>query len=242
MRGLARELTKEGRFVVCSIDYRWLGKLDGDETPNTMANLIEDVFGAIAHIMEHASEYGGDPTRIGVTGDSAGGHLSATASLMTNKIGDGGYGVTEGVYEFMPTYLPEGKSVDEVRDEMMKAIKAAAPSYGVFSAEALGGFLKQPPETAIPVAPKSNIPLASERSVPQYLLRGTEDFLIQDPEVAGFVEALKVKGQTAIYVQVKGANHAFFDWKPNDQVKANFERFGVPYAAEMKAFFESELY
>src|SRR5262245_9452573 len=30
MRGLARELTKGGRFVVFSMDYRWAGKADGD--------------------------------------------------------------------------------------------------------------------------------------------------------------------------------------------------------------------
>ena len=64
MRGLARELTKGGKFVVASIDYRWAGKADGDATGNTMANLIEDVFGGIAHIMEHAAEYGGDPTAL----------------------------------------------------------------------------------------------------------------------------------------------------------------------------------
>ena len=96
MRGLARELTKGGQFVVASMDYRWAGKADGDATGNTMANLIEDVFGGIAHIMEHAAKYGGDPTRIGVTGDSAGGHLSAAASLMTNMIGSRGFGKTAG--------------------------------------------------------------------------------------------------------------------------------------------------
>ena len=83
MRGLARELTKGEKLVVCSIDYRWLGNLDGDEQPNSMPQLIENVFGAIAHIMEHAAEYGGDPTRIGVTGDSAGGHLSAASTVPT---------------------------------------------------------------------------------------------------------------------------------------------------------------
>src|SRR5262249_44149154 len=73
MRGLARELTKGAKFVVASMDYRWAGTADGDATANTMANLIEDVFGGIVHIMEHAVEYGGDPSRVGVTGDSAGG-------------------------------------------------------------------------------------------------------------------------------------------------------------------------
>ena len=133
MRGLARELTKGGQFVVCSVDYRWGGKADGDAVGNTMANLIEDVFGGIAHIMEHAAQYGGDPSRIGVTGDSAGGHLAAAVSLMPNMIGSRGFGKTTGVFEFMPSYLPKGKTAEQVRGEMMKAIKAAAPSYGVFS-------------------------------------------------------------------------------------------------------------
>ena len=64
MRGLARELTKDGKFVVFSIDYRWAMKLDGDATNNTMADIAGDVFGAIAHIMEHAAEYGGDPSEL----------------------------------------------------------------------------------------------------------------------------------------------------------------------------------
>ena len=51
-----------------------------------MAYLIEDVFGGIAHIMEHAAEYGGDPTKIGITGDSAGGHLSASLAIRRSEI------------------------------------------------------------------------------------------------------------------------------------------------------------
>src|SRR5262245_11390593 len=140
MRGLARELTKGGKFVVASIDYRWAGTLDGDATGTTMANIIEDVFGGIAHVMENAAKYGGDPTRIGLTGDSAGGHLSAAASLMPNMIGSRGFGKTPGVFEFMPSYLPKGKTAEQVRDEMMKAIKAAAPSYGVFGAANLNAY------------------------------------------------------------------------------------------------------
>jgi len=242
MRGLARELTRGDKFVVCSIDYRWVGKLDGDEEPNSMANLIEDVFGAIAHIMEHAKDYGGDPSSIGVTGDSAGGHLSASASILIEKIGSGGFAATEGVYEFHPTYLPEGKSVEDVRKEMLVAIKAAAPSYGVFAADRLKQFMQDMPESAAEAtAPQSHIPDSSVRKVPQYLTRGTKDGLITDKKVTAFADELKAKGQTVVYDQVDGAGHAFFDWKPNDTVKTTFKKYGVPYAAKMKAFFEQHL-
>lgn len=245
MRGLARELTRGGRFVVCSMDYRWAGKADGDTTSTTMANIIEDVFGGIAHIMEHARQYGGDPTRIGVTGDSAGGHLSAAASLMPNMIGSRGFGRTPGVFEFMPSYLPQGKTVEQVRSEMTAAIKAAAPSYGVFRAARLNVYTDNPAADESwkrAVAPLEHIPPAAERAVPQFLVRGTNDRLVLHDDVQEFLEALVKAGQRAEYIQVGGAGHAFFDWKPDEQTKATFAKYGVYYAAAMKAFFESVLY
>jgi acetyl esterase len=245
MRGLARELTKGGKFVVFSMDYRWAGKEDGDATSTTMANIIEDVFGGIAHIMEHAREYGGDPTRIGVTGDSAGGHLSAAASLMPHKIGSRGFGKTPGVFEFMPSYLPKGKTPEQLRTEMLSAIRAAAPSYGVFSAARLNLYTDNPvadDSWKQAVAPLQNIPAVKERAVPQFQVRGTNDRLISDGDAREFLDALVKAGQRAEYIQVGGAGHAFFDWKPDENTKATFARFGVYYAAAMKAFFESVLY
>jgi len=245
MRGMARELTKDGKYVVFSIDYRWSRKLDGDEVGNTMADIIEDVFGAIAHIMEHAKEYGGDPTRIAVTGDSAGGHLSAVAGTMPNKIGDGGFGLTPGVFEFMPSYLPKGKTVAQVREEMMTAIKAAAPSYGVFGGNLLNHYSDDPKADDSwkeAIAPLSNIPSAEERGIPHYLTRGTKDMLIRDEAVKTYVDALVDAGQRVEYVQVGGAGHAFFDWKPDEQTKATFKKYGVYYINQMEAFFNSVFY
>jgi len=245
MRGLARELTKGGKFVVASMDYRWGGKEDGDATSNTMADLIDDVFGGIAHIMEHAAQYGGDPTRVGVTGDSAGGHLAAVASLMPNMIGPRGFGKTAGVFEYMPSYMPKGKTVEQVRDEMMKAIKAGAPSYGVFGPAMLNPYSEEHADDSAwkeAVAPLLHIPPATERSVPQFLTRGTLDSLIKDEMVKEFTDALVKAGQRAEYVQVGGASHAFFDWKPDDRTKATFAKYGVYYAGRMREFFESVLY
>ncbi len=245
MRGLARELTKGGKFVVFSIDYRWAMKLDGDATNNTMADIVDDVFGAIAHIMEHAKEYGGDPSRIGVTGDSAGGHLSALAATMCNMIGTAGFGKTKGVFEFMPSYMPKNKNVEQVRAEMMASIKAAAPSYGVFAGNLLNTYSDDPAADNTwkdAIAPLNHIPNASERAVAEYLIRGTNDPLIKDEAVKTYVDALVKAGQRVEYVQVGGASHAFFDWKPDAATKATFAKYGVYYASEMKAFFSSVMY
>ncbi len=243
MRGLARELVRGGSYVVCSIDYRWIGNLDGDEKANTMANLIEDVYGALAHIQEHASQYGADPTRIAVTGDSAGGHLSAAAIDMVNMIGDGGFGIKEGVFQYKPTYMPKDKTVEQVRTELTNAIKAAAPSYGVFDGASLRRYAGNNSESWLKaVSPIDNIPNIKERAVPQYLLRGTRDPLIRNEAVQAYADALKAAGQTVEYVQVEGASHAFFDWKPDAATKATFAKYGVPYAAKMKEFFDTVFY
>ena len=56
-----------------------------------------------------------------------------------------------------------------------------------------------------------------------------------------FIDALVKAGQRAEYVQVGGASHAFFDWKPDESTKATFAKYGVYYAAAMKTFFMSVL-
>jgi pimeloyl-ACP methyl ester carboxylesterase len=133
-----------------------------------------------------------------------------------------------GVFEFMPTDLPK-----------------TAPSDGVFSAASLQHYSERPAADASwreAIAPLSHIPGASTRAVPIYLTRGTRDPLMPDAGVTEFVDALVKAGQRVEYVQVGGAGHAFFDWKPDAQTKAIFAQYGVYYAAEMKAFFESVLY
>lgn len=242
MRGLARELIKGGRYVVASIDYRWIGTRDGDMTPNSMNQIIEDCFGAILHIQEHAAEYGMDPKNLAVTGDSAGGHLSACMGTLIERVGDGGWGIKPGVYEYYPTYLPEGMNVKKAR-KSLKAIKAAAPSYGVFDRANLVRFASDLDEAGQKaIAPDDNIPSVKNRAIPQYLVLGTLDRTVKREPIERYVGNLKAAGQNAELVIIDGASHAFFDWKPDQSTKDTFAEYGVPYAADMLRFFDEVFY
>lgn len=242
MSGMARELARNGKYVVFSIDYRWIGNADGDEVANTMDQLIGDCYGAILHIQEHAAEYGLDPKNLAVTGDSAGGHLCASVANMIERVGDGGFGIKPGVYEYLPTYIPAGWDMKKVRKSLL-AIKAVAPNYGIFDVATMRRFVRNLPEDACEaLAPITNIPSPKTRLIPHWINRGTKDPIISNETTIAYQEALIKAGQRAEYIHVPGAVHAYYDWKPDTPTKQAFWEFGQPYAQKMEEFFDSVFY
>lgn len=71
---VARYLSKASGGIVVSVDYRL-----APENPFPAA--LEDAYAALQWVSENAMSFGGDPTRIAVAGDSAGGNLAAVVSL-----------------------------------------------------------------------------------------------------------------------------------------------------------------
>jgi acetyl esterase/lipase len=73
-----RDLTRDG-FAIASVEYRLLGRR------NRWPAQFDDSLAAIEWIAANGTKYGIDPKRMGVSGESAGGHLAALVALTKNK-------------------------------------------------------------------------------------------------------------------------------------------------------------
>ena len=83
VRGFGEFLSHAGFVCLCP-DYRLSGEAHWPAQ-------IEDIKCAIRFLRSHHENLGLDPARIGITGDSAGGHLALMAAVASEFDGDGGF-------------------------------------------------------------------------------------------------------------------------------------------------------
>jgi acetyl esterase len=75
-----RMLANQAGCVVVSVDYRL-----APEHPYPAA--VDDAYGATMFVAGHAPEFGIDPARLGVAGDSAGGNLATVTAIRARDLG-----------------------------------------------------------------------------------------------------------------------------------------------------------
>ncbi|HUT51979.1 MAG TPA: alpha/beta hydrolase [bacterium] len=185
----ARRMSARG-YVVFNVNYRL-----APQYPFPAA--VNDCLGALAWVREHAAEYGGDASRLGVTGGSAGGHLTA---LVSSAAGD-------------PFWKPTGHETASLAG----AVKAQVPFFGVYdfsrndvihwiglNRKFLGGTEKQLPENYRLASPINFVKSAP----PTLLVCGKLDPLYP-PQSNLYYRALREAGVEAEYVKYPFETHGF---------------------------------
>jgi acetyl esterase/lipase len=177
---------------------------------------VLDSKAAVRWLRANAAKYHIDPTRIGVTGGSAGGHLAQFL------------GVTAGVKEF------EGEGNLEQSSAVNCVVNFYGPSdltqsYGksVDAAEVLplffGGNLEQKHREHIVGSP---LYWVTPNAAPTLCVHGTEDKYVAFEQALWLVDRLKASAVEAELLRIEGAGHGF---KGADLEKAQvalFDYFG----------------
>ena len=74
--GQSREVCVGAQVIVVAVDYRLAPE-------HKFPTAAQDSYAALKWVFENITEYGGDPSRIAVAGDSAGGNLAAVVAQMS---------------------------------------------------------------------------------------------------------------------------------------------------------------
>jgi len=248
-------------YVVCNVNYRLLVDLGNTVT---MDQIIEDAMGAVLWIKEHIAQYGGDPEKLVLTGDSAGGHLAAMVVLAGSKLDSQGFQAPE--FNFTPSYLPQGALAEEIaRDQGLK-VSAAILSYAAFDIASTcryGGYetaqnifwtmaktpprgifgdevnIQDHPEFYEAVSPINLIPDTRQTSLPPILCTaGSKDFVVPPQAVKAFVKVSREKGHEVEYWEHEGRNHAYLDGGSNPFLGTEFNRDGIPAIQKIIEFMD----
>jgi acetyl esterase/lipase len=244
MDQMSQYLATNTEYVICNVNYRLLSDL---ENTVTLDEIVEDAFGAVLWIKDNIAKYKGDKTKIAVTGDSAGAHLSAM--IVNSGMALSSNDEYEENLKFGPTWLPRNKTAEQVAEENGLAVQAAILSYGAFNIYkgSLDGFetFKNPfwlisgskargvfgnqynakinQNMYQAVSPIYNIPKQVERVLPpQYFIVGSEDSVTSPASVKKYIEELDSHGQKTTYWEYKDRNHAFLDSGSNFFLGSNF--------------------
>ena len=257
MNDMALYMASHADLVVVNMNYRLLGDNNNSTTIN---EIVEDALGAVLWVKDHIQNYGGDPAKIAVTGDSAGGHLASMVMLAGRSLDSKGF--TPQSQKFTPSYLPKGKTAEQIAAADGARVQAVILSYTAFDLlqSAKGGFeTAQNPfwtwGNASPrglfgngisvdsheqyykaVSPLYLLPEAGYKLPPQFVLVGSEDDLTTPEVASGYVRMLKATGQQVEFKIYQGKGHGFLDSGCNDYTKGCFKDLATPTLDDMIKF------
>lgn len=230
-RGSVSEFLKRG--------YTVFAVVHGSQPKYTIPEVVEDMHRAVRYIRVHAQEFGIDPDRIGITGGSAGGHLSCMLGT-TGKPGN-----------------TQSKDPVELASSKVQAVACFYPptdflNYGEPGKDALGrgiladfkapfDFQEYDPKTRAfvlitdeekrreigkGISPTAQ---ASKDSAPTLIIHGDADKLVPIQQAEVLIARLKAEGVPAELVVKKGAGHGWQKMDPDMVTIADwFDKYLAP--------------
>lgn len=177
-------------YAVASVNYRLSGTA-------IFPAALNDVQAAIGWLQDHASQYGLDPQRLAVWGNSSGGHLAALAALGCDA---------DGPKPSCPKVLISWFGIYDMRrileDDAYPSIRTAARRF-------MGCV--NTPCTAATVNAASADPRHGRVKLAVLLIHGTADPVVPYAQSVGLAGALKRQGTPVQLLLVPGVGHSLVD-------------------------------
>jgi acetyl esterase/lipase len=175
-------------YVVIAIDYR-------HAPASRWPAQIDDVRTGLTWVGAHASEFGGDPSRMVLIGRSAGAHLATMAAWTSPPVRIRGvvsyYGPVDLVESFKNPPRPDPLNVRSVEGML------------------IGGSLRQMPARYADASTITHVRAGTMPLPPTLLIYGGHDHVVEAKYGRTIVNALRARGTQVGYIELPWADHAF---------------------------------
>jgi acetyl esterase/lipase len=192
-------------YAVVAVDYR----LSSQISP-AWPGVFEDVCRAFHWLIAQASALSTDTRRLGVIGDSAGGHMAAMLSVEEStakhvRAVTGVYGIYD-LPDWWRVTQPPKRTDDPVRKLMGKSFPEAKEEYENFS-------------------PRHRVKALNSRPNASYLIiHGDEDAIVHHNQSEGFVAALQEKNADVETLMIPGAGHHWFTARDDNPARRRVDQ------------------
>lgn len=204
-RGKIRDHMRARFFdILCARGYTVFAVRPGSRTRYTLAEMDAHVKVAIRHIKVHATDYGIDANRLGLTGASAGGHLATLAALTPApgapdaKEAQGRVDTRVGA---VGVFFPPSDFLNWRNGEMADRSLLTGLVYSAGAPPSDEAALR---ERARDVSPRHHV---TATDVPFLIIHGDADPVVPLDQSERFVAALKEAGVRAELVVKPGGAH-----------------------------------
>ncbi|WP_288338638.1 alpha/beta hydrolase [uncultured Sphingomonas sp.] len=186
-------LAGEG-FVVASLEYRLSGEAK-------FPAQLQDANAALRFLRAHAADYGIDPTRVGVWGGSAGGHLAALTAVSCRDTGLDPAAANDGCVQAAVTWY----GVYDFRG------MTATPDGNSAGKRLLGCEGTCPDDKLAAVSPVTHI---GAKDPPFLLIHGEDDKVVPVAQSRLGEAALRKAGVKVEAIYIPGVDHSFIGKTP----------------------------